>query len=88
MPETTPILPTRVVPTLLSPSFDDAASVDEPTLSMTAKPIDSDDEIVQPTAVFSEPPKIYSSILFPVKHPFLCRHLVLASRYLIEWKEA
>jgi hypothetical protein len=40
--------------------------VDEPTLSMTAKPIDADDELVQPTAVFSEPPKVFSSVVFPV----------------------
>ena len=80
VPETTPIQPTRVVPTLLSPSFDDPASVDEPTLSMTAKPIDADDDLVQPTAVFSEPPKIYSSVLFPVNSYF--SHLRLTNRVL------
>lgn len=66
-PETTPIIPTRVVPTLLSPSFDDAVTDgDKPTLSISVKPIEADDDIVQPTAVFSEPPKVYNSVTFPV----------------------
>ncbi len=63
VPETTPILPTRVVPTLLSPSFDDE-SLDGGSLLMTVKPVE---DLVQPTATLSEaPPQIYSSISFPV----------------------
>ena len=65
VPETTPILPTRVVPTLLSPSFEDESTVDGGSLSMSSKPIDAN-EMIAPTKMFSEPPKIYSSISFPV----------------------
>lgn len=64
VPDTTPILPTRVVPTLLSPSFEDEASGGG-SLSMTVKPVE---EMIMPTAVLSEaPPQIYSSISFPVR---------------------
>jgi hypothetical protein len=65
VPETTPILPTRVVPNLLSPSFDDSTL--DGGLSMTVKPMD---ELIAPTATISEPPpQIFSSISFPVNSP-------------------
>ena len=51
----------------MSPSFDDAVTDgDKTTLSISVKPIEADDDIVQPTAVFSEPPKVYNSVTFPV----------------------
>jgi hypothetical protein len=64
LPETTtPILPTRVVPSLLSPSFDEVSPVD--LSSVAVRPADADDKIVS-TAVLSQPPKVYSSVVFPV----------------------